>query len=122
MQKINDYDSITLASIAGGALEEKFQVELEKVLENIDDPNAADGKREINLKISFKPNKKSSAMDIVIKTSCTLQPDIAVETMAFLGKKGARLKAFEHNPDQFKLPMQEGEIHEVPRKTIGGIK
>jgi len=120
-QGINDYNEITINNIAGGALEEKFQAELTKVLTNINDPNAAEGKREITLKISMKPNAAGTAMDVVVKSTCSLQPDMAVETMAFLGKEGVTLKAYEHNPDQFRLPMQEGSIVEVlPKKSIGG--
>ena len=33
----NDYLPLTLSSIKGGALEEKFQVELEKIMRNIRD-------------------------------------------------------------------------------------
>jgi hypothetical protein len=116
-------DEMTLSTLAGGALEEKFQIELDKVLRNIDDPNAAGGKREIALKIGFKPNAKGSAADIVIASSCKLQPDIPTETMFYLGKQGAKPKAWEHDPNQMRFPFEEGDISEVKNVAkIGGMK
>lgn len=118
---IEDFDGLTLAEIGDGALEEKFQVELEKVLKNIDDLNAADGKREIQLKITFTPNTKRSSADIMLFATSKLQPDVPTETMAILGREGAKPMAWEHNPDQMKLPMAEG-LQEVPKTSIGGVK
>jgi hypothetical protein len=46
----------SLATIADGAVDEAFQIELQKVLLNIADPNTdPSAKREINLKIVFAP-------------------------------------------------------------------
>jgi hypothetical protein len=81
---------LNINNIAGGAVEEKFQVELDRVLKNINDPNAKEGKRDITLKMTFKPNSAGTAMDVVVESKSSLQPDLAVATMAFLGKENWR--------------------------------
>lgn len=120
---IEDYDKVTLGTIGEGALSEMFDVMLDKVMKNIDDPNTVDGKCEINLKITINPNSKGSAADFTLSATCKVQPDLPVETMAYLGKQGAKLVAWEHNPEQMKLPMPEGDLQEVEGTlSIGGIK
>lgn len=121
---IEDYDSLTLSTLGNGALEEKFQVELDRVLRNMEDPNTVDGKCEVTLKITFIPhtgNRQRSA-DMVLASACKLQPDNPVASMAYLGKQGARPMAWEHNPEQFDLPMSEGDVAEVKKTTIGGVR
>ena len=119
---IEDYDKLTLETIGNGSLAEGFQIELDRVLRNIDDPNAADGKREIIMKVVFAPNAQGSAADITLSVVSKLQPDLPVETMAYLGKQGAKPMAWEHNPEQMKLPISEDVIQEAPKTSIGGIK
>lgn len=117
---LEDYDKLTLATIGGGALEEKFQHELDRVLKNIADPNAADGKREIVLKVVFCPNAKSSTAELVISAASKIQADMPFDSMVYLGREGAQHVAWEHNPEQFSLPMAE-PLSEV-KTTIGGMK
>jgi hypothetical protein len=119
--KITDQPELCLETLGGGAAREKFQAELEKVLKNIADPNAADGKREIVLKVVITPNAKRSSCDVDIFTSCKLQADVPYSTNAFIGRVGARHAAWEHNPDQMRLPMSSDDIQGTPsQKVIGG--
>lgn len=57
---------INFATLAGGAVEERFHQELEKVLANIMDPNT-DGKavRGLNISIKFKPTEERRSMPTV---------------------------------------------------------
>lgn len=121
---IEDFVGLTLSTIGGGGLEEIFQVELGRALRNIDDPNTADGKREIIIKIALIPNGKRSAADMLLSGASKLQPDLPIDSMVYLGKQGAKLKAWEHNPEQMRLPIGESDIQgvEMPTKTIGGIR
>ena len=119
---IEDYDEITLSTLGGGALEEKFQVELKRVLENIADLNAKDGKREISLKIVFVPSSDRKRTAIEISTGHKIQGDLDYESQGYIGKQGAQLKIWEHNPEQFQLPVGDGHIKPaVNNKTIGGL-
>lgn len=122
---IDDYDRITLSTLGNGALEEAFQVELDRVLRNIDDPNTADGKREINMKITINPNSRGSMADLTLQATSKLQPDLPVESAAYLGKQGAKPMAWEHNPEQMQLPVDGEHIQEADAETthrIGGMK
>jgi len=59
-------DQISLINLGGGAAVEKFQIELNQVLANIMDVNTDEGKREIVLKVEFKPSRDRDACDIRI--------------------------------------------------------
>jgi hypothetical protein len=119
MRDLTNQPELNLAEFGNGALEEKFQAELDRVLKNIADPNSADGKREINIKVTLTPNAKRSSMDIDVQTTSKLQPDVPFATQAFIGRVGARHAAWEHNPDQLRLPMEESAITQQSR-IIGG--
>ncbi len=118
---LDDYDAVTLSMLGGGAVEEKFQVELDRVLRNIADPNTGDGKRVIELKIVFYPNTQRTSADIAVTAVSKLQADKPYESHAYLGREGAAHRAWEHNPEQLKLPVGEGHITEAKAK-IGGVK
>ena len=109
----NDYLPLTLSSIKGGALEEKFQVELEKIMRNIRDPNAAEGKREITIKLTFSPNAKRSKCVLDVSTAAKLQPDTTFSSEMWIAMQGAKPIAVEDDPEQLKLPMDKGDISEV---------
>lgn len=123
-QGINDYDGLTLSTMAGGALEEMFQDELKKVLENIGDLDTECGKREIDFKITFHPGKSRNNSEIFLSAKSKLQPSIPVSTSAYLGKEGATLMAWEHDPEQYTLPAGENAITAVGggTKRIGGME
>ena len=68
---------LTLASLFGGALQEKVNRALYKVAENILDPNtAAKAKRTVTIKLSLLPNEKDRE-DVLIHADVTytLAPD-----------------------------------------------
>ncbi len=117
---LDDYDAVSLSQLGGGAVEEKFQVELDRVLRNIADPNTGDGKRVIKLEIVFYPNTQRTSADIAVTATSKLQADKPYESHAFLGREGAALKAWEHNPEQLRLPVTDGHIKDAKAK-IGGM-
>ena len=64
---------ITLASLKGGAVVEMFDENLQKVIENIADPNTDPEKvRTITLKFKIKPDKSRSVASIDISSDCKL--------------------------------------------------
>lgn len=82
---ITKEDIVTLVNIGGGAAVEKFQVEHERVLKNIHDPNAKDGVRKVTLVVAYKhdPENHITAIDIDCKSS--LQPPDTFKTAAVIG-------------------------------------
>jgi hypothetical protein len=108
---LTDGDTVSLDNLkAGGALQ-LFQEELDKVLENIMDPNTeAEQVREVRLVVKIKPDKDRSTAAVAIIPSCKLAAAVALGTRMFFGKKGGRFLAWEHDPEQMALPMGREDV------------
>ncbi len=101
---------VTLETLGGGAVIERFQREWNEVLENIadlnTDPTAA---REVTIKLKVKPDKarESGAVRIVVTTKlASVEP--ATVALHFIEKTDAntgeiRRAAYAHNPNQAEL-------------------
>ena len=81
-------EKLTLANICGGAVQEKVNRALEKVAENILDPNTDAGKkRTITLKITLKPDEDDREdVEVNADVSYTLAADVGVATQFFVNK------------------------------------
>jgi len=113
-----DVGRMSLATLAGGAAVEKFDAELDRVLQNIADINTTGGERSVNLKVSLKPDDDRSFCRVSVQVSSKIQPETPFGTQMFLGREGGKTVAFEHNPEQLKLNYQP---HEAPKAVrIGG--
>ncbi|MFJ7971291.1 replication terminator protein [Psychrobacillus sp. NPDC096389] len=72
---------IDLNSFASGALAEKVNIELQKALDNIADPNTDHKKaRKVAVTITLKANEKRNLANVIIDTKSTLVPAVGVET------------------------------------------
>lgn len=100
-----EQEPLSLLTIGGGVAEEFFDAELERVLENVHDPNAvADGKREIKLTFSFEPNKDNRReMAVLVKAESKLVGRRPHGSQAFSGRKNGKLTAVAYNPRQESL-------------------
>ncbi len=103
--------SIPLKSetLCGGAVLEALDIEVQKVLENIADPNTEAKKvREISLKIQVKPNEQRNMADVMVKTDCKLAPAAPIETSIIMERKGNKVVGAElwsgETPGQGTLP------------------
>lgn len=114
-------EKLSLANLGQGAAIEKFDRELQKVLDNIQDPNTgATAKRSVTLTVSLKPNDDREFADIDIAVKSTTAPDYAFRVMAGLGRDihGAA-EAYEWiKQEQPELPMG-GNVREL-RVDKGG--
>lgn len=71
----NNYDKVDLSNILQGALEEKFQYELKKVAENIQDENTSfRPKRSLTLEIVFSPDETRADIKIDGSVKTKLAP------------------------------------------------
>jgi hypothetical protein len=101
-------EAITLATVGGGALAELFGAELDRILENIGDPNTrATAKRAIKMEVVFKPNKERTASEITLKCVSVLAGIETVDSYLYIGKRGGKYVAVENDPKQSKLFDQE---------------
>lgn len=78
---------ISLANIMGGALQEQFQKSMEKVFNNLQDPNTPfKNTREICIKLKFTQNEKRDDVSCDVQVTEKLAPMGGLKTGFVLGK------------------------------------
>lgn len=125
-------EKMTLATMCDGAVQERIERALEKVSENILDPNTdPDKKRSIVVTLSMKPNKDDRE-DITVEAtvSMKLAPDTGLKTQFFLSKDldSGTISIAEHARGQIKgqlsfkdmePPLTPREVHRVTAEELG---
>lgn len=80
-------DLLSLKDIAGGALQEKANAAMERVLDNMQDPNTPwKNKRQINIKIAFSQNEERDDASVEVSVDMKLAPVSPVVTRMAIGK------------------------------------
>ena len=78
---------INLEQFAGGKLSVQLNKVLEKVTENIQDPNTdAQKVRKINVSISFRPNDERNFVATTVETKLSLAPELGATTALSMGR------------------------------------
>ena len=78
---------INLEQFAGGKLSVQLNKALEKVTENIQDPNPdAQKVRKINVSISFRPNDERNFAATTVETKLSLAPELGATTALSMGR------------------------------------
>ena len=78
---------LDLQNIAGGALQEKADEAMRKVLENMQDPNTSwKVKRQITIKIAFTQNEERDDTAVDLSVDTKLAPVSPVRTRMAIGK------------------------------------
>lgn len=98
----NQFD---LSSLAGGAVAEQINMEIQKVYDNIDDPNTDKEKeRKLTIEVKFKPKKNEpDVIDVSVISKSKLQPIKAIATRMLIGKgKDGKVIANEWDKGAFK--------------------
>lgn len=76
-----------LEKFAGGKLSVQLNKALEKVTENIQDPNTdAQKVRKINVSISFRPNDERNFVATTVETKLSLAPELGATTALSMGR------------------------------------
>ena len=105
---------VTLASIANGAAMELFQLELKRVIENINDHNTSfKVKRNINIKVVIQPDEGRGLGFATVEVTSKLAGVKPVDATLYFGKKDGELVAVQNNfaqPDMF----DENKLNIVP--------
>ena len=120
-RKMHD-ERLTLASICGGAVQEKMDRAMEKVARNILDPNTNPDKRTITLKLTFKPNKDDRE-DVEVKADVTvsLAAETGTVTHFFVNKdlETETVTVMEHRKGEIRGQLDFSDIGYFPerRKT-----
>lgn len=115
-------DCVTLGTIAGGAAVELFQVELDKVLRNIEDVNTdPKAKRRIVLEFIIQPDDARQVGAVGIRCSSKTASLKPVGAVLYFGRQAGAPIAIEVDTQQQKLFDQAPpELREVgdPREPI----
>lgn len=82
----NNKIDMDISNLADGGLQEKLDLELKKVFENIHDPNTqATDKRKVQITIELMPTANRDVVDISSKIKTTLAPLTDVVTTVITG-------------------------------------
>jgi hypothetical protein len=113
-------NQLSLVNIGGGVAEELFAEELQKVLDNIVDPNTEEKSvREIVVKVKFKPNGTRSHVDIFVSSASKLGPTKAYPTKAFVGRRtDGTGEAYEHNPEQMQFMFERAQKPSISMSVV----
>lgn len=114
-----DHEQVTLATLRGGAAVEMFDAELQRVLDNIMDPNTTHAVREVTLKVKIKPDNDRGVGAVEIAVSAKLAAAVPATSRFYLGKDRGKAVAFEYNPAQLKLDMDQRNAPGV-KGVVGG--
>ena len=78
---------IDLEQFAGGKLSVQLNKALEKITENVQDPNTdAQKVRKINVSISFRPNDERNFAATTVETKLSLAPELGATTALSMGR------------------------------------
>lgn len=107
---------VSLESLASGDAVALFQQELQKVLENIADPNTPwKGARRVTLTVSISPNEERDYAVVEVDCTSKLARCKAVESHFFMGMEGGRVVAYEQKVKQPELDLDN--VRSIGRET-----
>jgi hypothetical protein len=105
---MSEHDALTLSTLARGALEELWQAELERALDNVADVNAPARKpRTITLTIALHPDEGREVAALEVSARSKLPPPTSATSMLHLYRRGGRALALEHDPRQLQFELDE---------------
>lgn len=109
---------VQLDTIANGGLVERFEDALQRVIENITDPNTdATATRAVTVKLTFKPTKDRRIAPTTVMVEPKLAPQTSLGTTIYIGKDKGKPVATEYNPDQPSFAEIEEKLNATTNAT-----
>lgn len=113
-------EPLSLSNLGDGAALEMFEEELQKVLDNIVDPNTkAKSPREITLKIRITPDDERQLGMVELICTSKMTPARSFNTNCLLGRVGRRGEAREIKTAQTSF-IDKDKVVQIDRKEAGG--
>lgn len=115
----------SIINMARGGVVERIDMEMGRVLQNIDDPNTpAEKERTVTVKVRLKPNADRTQIQVTYETDSKLAPKSAITTSLSTGVDGStgELYAVENVPNipgQLALSGKEQEPPKVLKVKFG---
>lgn len=113
-----------LEEFAGGKLSVQLNKALEKVTENIQDPNTdAQKVRKINVSISLRPNDERNFVSTTVETKLSLAPELGATTALSMGRdlrtgEVEAVEIFNQIPGQMNIEDVIGQEEDEPQKAF----
>lgn len=113
-----------LEEFAGGKLSVQLNKALEKVTENIQDPNTdAQKVRKINVSISLRPNDERNFVSTTVETKLSLAPELGATTALSMGRdlrtgEVEAIEIFNQIPGQMSVNDVIGQEEDEPQKAF----
>lgn len=115
---------INLEQFAGGKLSVQLNKALEKITENVQDPNTdAQKVRKINVSISFRPNDERNFVSTTVETKLSLAPELGATTALSMGRdlrtgEVEAVEIFNQIPGQMNVEDVIGQEEDEPQKAF----
>ena len=115
---------INLEQFAGGKLSVQLNKALEKITENVQDPNTdAQKVRKINVSISLRPNDERNFVATTVETKLSLAPELGATTALSMGlalRTGEveAIEIFNQIPGQMSVNDVIDQEEEEPQKAF----
>lgn len=113
-----------LEKFAGGKLSVQLNKALEKITENVQDPNTdAQKVRKINVSISFRPNDERNFVATTVETKLSLAPELGATTALSMGRdlrtgEVEAIEIFNQIPGQMSVNDVIDQDEEEPQKAF----
>lgn len=115
---------IDLEQFAGGKLSVQLNKALEKITENVQDPNTdAQKVRKINVSISFRPNDERNFAATTVETKLSLAPELGATTALSMGRdlrtgEVEAVEIFNQIPGQMNVEDVIDQEEDEPQKAF----
>lgn len=115
---------IDLEQFAGGKLSVQLNKALEKITENVQDPNTdAQKVRKINVSISFRPNDERNFVATTVETKLSLAPELGATTALSMGRdlrtgEVEAVEIFNQIPGQMNVDDVIDQEEDEPQKAF----
>ncbi len=116
-------EELKLENLGEGVADALFQIEMQKVVDNIKDPNIEpEAVRKITMEVTFRPTKNRMMGGMTIAVTSKLGNRSPHEGMAHFAKdQTGRNVIVEENPNQGKFEFPQDGVIPI-NKPIGGSK
>lgn len=82
-------NELNLSSLAGGAVQERFAIEMQKIFENILDPNTSTkARRKLQLTLTFGTDEGREIALVTVDAKSTLAPATGIATKFLMDRDG----------------------------------
>jgi hypothetical protein len=97
-----------------------FDTELQRVLDNIMDPNTTHAARTVTLQVKIKPDNNRGIGSVEIGVSAKLAAAVPVTSQFYLGVDRGKAVAYEYNPEQLRLGLEASNAPGIKGAVDGG--